>query len=345
MKKVVVFLLAFVIVLAGCASKQTYINDDGKIVIGFISESMTVQRWIRDREIFVGRAEDLGAEVIVQNAYEDIERQKEIGIEMVKKGVDVIVIVPWDKDSLTDLVRYAQANNVKVIAYDRLIRDANVDLYISFDNYQVGYMMAQAAVNNKPSGNYVVLNGPQTDNNCYMIKDGIYDVLGPYIERGSINVVGETWIEAWRDEASYEYVSSLLSNGTQIDAIIAADDRLSEGAINALSENRLAGSVYVTGQDAELAACQRIVEGTQHMTVYKPIRVLSEGAADIAIRMAEGKETGATETIFDGTYDVPYIIYAIRLVNKQNMVEEIINDGFYEKERVYQNVPKSKWPQ
>ena len=344
MKKVVVVLLAFVFVLAGCSSKQTYINDDGKIVIGFISESMTVQRWIRDREIFVGRAEDLGAEVIVQNAYEDSERQKEIGIDMVKKGVDVIVIVPWDKDSLTDLVRYAQANNVKVIAYDRLIRDANVDLYISFDNYQVGYLMAQAAVADKPTGNYVILNGPHTDNNCYLINEAVYDVLEPYTERGSINIVGETWIEAWRDEASYEFISSLISNGTHIDAIIAADDRLSEGAINALSENRLAGSVYVTGQDAELAACQRIVEGTQHMTVYKPIRVLAEGAAEIAVRMAEGKELGDVETIFDGTYDVPYIFYLIRPVNKQNMVEEIINDGFYEKERVYQNVPKSEWP-
>lgn len=345
MKKVVVFLLAFVfLMLAGCTSKQTYINDDGKIIIGFISESMTVQRWIRDREIFVARAEDLGAEVIVQNAYEDSERQKEIGIDLVKKGVDVLVIVPWDKDSLTDLVRYAQANNVKVISYDRLIRDANVDLYISFDNYQVGYLMAQAAVGNKPTGNYVILNGPHTDNNCYIINEAIYDVLDPYIEQGDINIVGENWIEAWRDEASYDYVSSLLSNGIQIDAIIAADDRLAEGAVNALSENRLAGSVYVTGQDAELAACQRIVEGTQHMTVYKPIRVLAEGAAEIAVRMAEGKELGDVETIFDGTYDVPYIFYLIRPVNKQNMVEEIINDGFYEKERVYQNVPKSEWP-
>ena len=122
-------------------------------------------------------------------------------------------------------------------------------------------------------------------------------------------------------------------------------NRLAEGAVNALSESRLAGSVYVTGQDAELAACQRIVEGTQHMTVYKPISLLAEGAAEIAVKMALGEDIGSKETINDGTWDIPYIVYEPIPVTVDNIVDTVIQDGFYTVEQVYMNVPQSEWPQ
>ena len=345
MKKAMILLLGLLLVIpAACQAKPTQEKNDGKILIGYISESMTVQRWALDRELFVDRAEQLGAEVYVQNAYEDAKRQEEIGREMIRQGVDVLVIVPWDKDSLTDLVRYAQSNNVKVISYDRLIRNANVDLYISFDNYSVGTLMASSAVKDHPTGNYVILNGPTTDYNCEMIREGIGKVLAPYLEREDIFIVGETSITAWRDEGAYKYVNQLISEGIEIDVIIAADDQLAEGAVSALSENRMAGEVYVTGQDAELAACQRIVEGTQHMTVYKPIRVLAEGTAEIAVRMAKGEDPGAFELIHDGTGLVPFIVYPVMPVYKENMADTIIKDGFYAVESVYKNIDKSLWP-
>ncbi len=345
MKQLAIILLAAVLILpAGCKAEQVYKNDDGKTTIGFISESMTVERWLRDRDIFVAKCEELGAEVIVQNAYEDSTRQKEIGMDLVDRGVDVLVIVPYDKDTLGDLIKYAHANNVKVIAYDRLITNADTDLYISFDNYKVGSLMASAATKAVPKGNYLILNGPATDNNCFMINNGYKDVLQPLVDKGAVHIVGETWIEAWRDEAAYAFVDDLLTRGVKIDAILAGDDRLAEGAVNALSESRLAGSVYVTGQDAELAACQRIVEGTQHMTVYKPIRQLAEGAAQIAVMMAEGKDIGSTQTINDGTYDISYIVYEPLMLTKDNM-DKVIKDGFYTVEQVYMNVPQSQWPQ
>ena len=306
MKKFVMLLLVLLLVpLVGCQAEKTFKNDDGKVKIGFISESMTVERWLRDRDIFVAKAEDLGAEVIVQNAYEDSTRQKEIGMEMVDKGVDVLVVVAYDKDTLVDLVKYAHSNNVKVIAYDRLITKANADLYISFDNYEVGHLMAAAATAAVPQGNYLILNGPATDNNCFMINDGYKDVLKPLVDRGSVMVAGETWVEGWRDELAYQFVSQTIEDGVHIDAILAGDDRLAEGAVDALSESRLAGSVYVTGQDAELAACQRIVEGTQNMTVYKPISQLAEGAAEVAVKMALGEDIGSRKTINDGEFDIP----------------------------------------
>jgi D-xylose transport system substrate-binding protein len=253
---------------------------------------MTVERWQRDRDIFVAKAENLGAEVIVKDAYEDSDRQREIGIEMINQGADVLVIVAFDKDSLKELVKYAHSHNVKVIAYDRMIKDVDIDFYISFDNTEVGCLMGKSATEKVPEGNYLILNGSQRDNNSFMLNDGYYSVLKPLIDKGDINVAGETWIDAWRDEGSYDYVSKILNSGQKVDAIIAANDQLAEGAITALSENRLAGKVFVTGQDAELGACQRIVEGTQGSTVYKPINTLAEGAAEIAVKMAEGKDPG-----------------------------------------------------
>lgn len=344
MKKVILLLLVIGLFFScGCASDQTYMNEDDQIKIGFIYETMTVERWQRDRDIFVAEAEKLEAQVWVRNAYEDSDRQIEIGKEMVDQGMDVLVIVAYDKDGLTELVRYAHGHNVKVIAYDRLIRNADVDLYISFDNERVGELMGETAVKTVPKGNYLILNGTKKDNNSSQLHDGYYGVLQPYLDSGDIEVVGETWVEAWRDEGSYQFVSSALNSGTEFDAVIAANDRLAEGAVNALSENRLAGKVFVTGQDAELAACQRIVEGTQNMTVYKPIKVLAKGAAELAVKLARGESIGPCDKISDGTYDINCIYYEPILVTKDNIVDTVIND-FYTLEQVYANVPKDQWP-
>jgi D-xylose transport system substrate-binding protein len=258
---------------------------------------------------------------------------------MINQGVDVLVIVAYDKDSLKDLVKYAHNRGVKVIAYDRMIRDVDIDFYISFDNTEVGRLMGEAAVKNVPEGNYLILNGTERDNNSFSINAGYYSVLDPYIEKGAINIVGETWIDDWRSESSHEFVSKILNSGEKVDAIIAANDQLAEGAITALSENRLAGEVFVTGQDAELGACQRIVEGTQGCTVYKPISILAEGAAEIAVKMAEGRDIGLNYTMSNGEYNVPCRIYKPILVTKENIDETVIKDGFFTAEQVYRHVP------
>jgi len=344
MKRAIVALAIISMLMIGCKTEPKYINDDGVIKIGFIPETMTVERWQRDREIFVAKAKELGAEeVLVKNAYEDTELQKEIAMDMVKAGVDVLVIIAYDKDALTEIVEYAHQNNVKVIAYDRLIRNADVDLYISFNNYRVGELMGEAAYAAVPQGNYMILNGPETDNNVYMIRDGYMSVIQSAIEAGEIEVTGETWVSAWRDEVSYAYTSDKIGK-VDFDVIIAGNDRVAEGAINALSENRMSGQIFVTGQDAEIAACQRIVEGTQGMTVYKPIDVLAEGAAECAVKLALGEDIGPCEQISDGKYLVDYIAYEPISVNAENMVDTVIKDGFYTIEQVYANVPKEQWP-
>lgn len=340
MKKIAALSMAVLFMfLFGCGTEKTTANEDNVLKIGFIYETMTVERWQRDRDIFVAKAENLGAEVIVKDAYEDSDRQREIGIEMIDQGVDVLVIVAFDKDSLKDLVKYAHSHNVKVISYDRMIRDVDVDFYISFDSTEVGRMMGISATDKVPAGVYLILNGSQRDNNSFMLNDGYYSILKPYIDKGDITIAGETWIDAWRDEGSYDYVNKFLNSGQKVDAIIAANDQLAGGAITALSENRLAGKVFVTGQDAELGACRRIVEGTQGSTVYKPINILAEGAAEIAVKMAEGKDIGQCEEMSNGAYNVRCKIYRPQLVTKDNIDDTVIKDGFFTAEQVYTNVP------
>ena len=171
-----------------------------------------------------------------------------------------------------------------------------------------------------------------------MLNDGYYNILKPFIDKGDINVVGEAWIDAWRDEVSYDYVSKILNSGQKIDAIIAANDQIAEGVITALSENRLAGKVFVIGQDSELGACRRIVEGTQGSTVYKPINILEEGAAEIAVKMAAGEDIGPYEVMSDGENNIRCRIYQPQLVTKDNIDDTVIKDGFFTAEQVYANV-------
>ena len=255
MKKSFMIALALCMIFAaGCGKNQKHLNDDGVIKIGFVPETMTVERWQRDRDVFVAKARQLGADVIVKNAYEDAALQEEICREMIAEGVDVLVIIPYDKNSLSKVIEYAHDNNVKVIAYDRIIRNANVDLYITFDNYKVGELIGTAVSTGVPKGKYLLLNGAETDYNAFMLNEGCMSVLEPKIYTGEVEIVAETWIADWRDEVAYEFVSNVIAKGIEFDAIVAANDRVAEGAITALSENRLAGQVYVTGQDAELGA-------------------------------------------------------------------------------------------
>jgi len=337
--------VAFLLSMAACKKEEEFINNDDTIIIGFVIETMTVERWQLDRDIFEAKAKELGAKVIVKNAYEDAERQDKIIRDLVAQGVDTLAVVAYDKESLADAVKYAHEHNVKVIAYDRLIMGADVDLYISFDNYEVGRLIGQSAVDNVPEGRYLILNGAQTDNNAFMLNEGCMSVLQPYVDAGKIEIVDETWIEAWRDEVSYQYVTDKIEQGIEFDVIIAANDRVAEGALNALSENRLTDQVYITGQDAELGACQRIVEGIQDMTVYKSINVLAEGAAEIAVKMAKGEDIGDCELYDDGKYMVKYIAYEPVVVNKDNIDEIIIKGGFYTVEQVYANIDKENWPE
>ncbi len=337
-------LLCVSLLLSGCGTQVPEAAVSDELVVGLLLDSIVVERWQRDRAIFSARAKELGAEVIVRNCNEDNDLQRQQIHELADAGVDVLVVVPYDKDGIAEEITQVRKRGIPVIAYDRLILNANVDLYISFDNIRVGEIMAGSLAEAVPEGQYVIINGSPLDNNSIMFNKGFHIALAPGIAAGTIDVRSETWAEAWRPEVAYETVSALLGEEAEMNAVIAANDGLAGAVIRALAERRLAGTVQVVGHDADLSACQRIAEGTQLMTVYKPLGKLAKQAAEAAVALAKGEGLQAESTIDDGTAEVPYIRLAPVPVTRDNLVQTVIADGFHSYDEVYLNVPEEDRP-
>ena len=306
-----------------------------KIKIGFSLGTLKEERWIKDRDILMAKARELDAEIIVQNANNDDKDQLKQVKYLLEQGIDVLIIVPNDYHKSADAVDLAKRQGIPVISYDRLILNTNVDLYISFDNVKVGKLMASALLEKVKLGNLLIINGAKNDNNTAMIKEGYDKILEPYVSEGKINIVGEEWAPNWLKEYAFGVVDVAVQKDTKINAIIAGNDSLAEGAIEALSEHRLTEKVIVIGQDADLGACQRIVEGTQFMTIYKPIEKLAEAAVEMAIKLVGKKPLNTSETIFNGKYNVPYYVLEPIAVKKDNIDSTIIRDGFHLKDDIY----------
>lgn len=342
-RKVIVLLLSFVVFLTSCSSSNIGRSEkneerEDKIQIGMSFDSFVIERWQRDRDVFVSMAKELGAEVNVQNANGDIKEQKKQIDYFIKKGTDVIVIICIDGKELKEEVQKAKNAGIKVIAYDRLIKDANVDLYISFDNDAVGRMMGEALVDGGiEGGSVLMLGGPLTDNNVSLVEGGFIKVM----EDNNISIMDSMHADGWLAELAGNYIYDHIDEVSEVDAIMCGNDNLASKVVHALSEKRLAGKILVVGQDADLEACQRIVEGTQVMTVYKPVEKLAKQAAEYAVALVKGEKTEEMNLVYmsDGTYEVPYVGLEPISVTKENMNEVIINSGFHLKEDVYLNVP------
>ncbi len=318
-------------------------QEEQKIQIGMSFDSFVIERWQRDRDVFVSMAKELGADVNVQNANGDLEEQKKQIDYFIKKDMDVIVIIGIDSEGLRASVQKAKDAGIKVIAYDRLITDADVDLYISFDNERVGTMMAEALIDRGISGGSVLmLGGSPTDNNVSLVEGGFRKVM----EENDVTILDSIHADGWRAELAAAYVYEHMDIVSQADAIMCGNDDLASKVVRALSEKRMAGDILVVGQDADLEACQRIVEGTQAMTVYKPMEKLAQRAAECAVALAKGEEiTGTDITVLDnGGFQIPYVGLEPISVTEENINEVIIGSGFHLKEDVYLNVP-GKMPQ
>lgn len=313
-----------------------YTQSEGKPLVGFCIDTMVIERWQKDKDRFTAKAEEMGFEVKVANAYEDADRQRQQIRDLIDEGAVAIIIIAFDKDSLAEVVEEAKRAGVVVIAYDRMIPNADVDAYVSFDNVMVGEYMAGYLLEAVPTGNYVIINGSPADFNSQMFTEGYYNVLQPAIDSGDITILAAADATMWREEIAYDTISELLRNGEHIDAIIGANDRLAEAAVSALSEYGLVGEVPVVGHDADISACQRIVEGKQLMTVYKPIKNLAEGAVELMMTLLEDGEVESDEYI--GEYHVPYIKFEVYPVTAENMREVIIEDLFHSEADVYRNV-------
>jgi len=328
------------------AAPQGKAAAGGKLVIGFSMDTLKEERWHRDRDLFKAKVEALGAQVLVQAANGDDALQNSQAENLLTQGVKVLVVVPHNAKTTATIVESAHKAGVPVIAYDRLILDSDLDYYISFDNVKVGEIQAEYLVKRKPTGNYVLIGGAPTDNNARLFRDGQMKVLQPLIDKGDIKVVADQWANNWQPSEGLKIMENALTkNNNKVDAVVASNDGLAGAAIQALTEQKLAGQVVVSGQDAELAGCQRIAAGTQSMTVYKPIQLLAERAAEMAVNLAKKQPIAdATQKVNNGKRDVPSVLLAPVSVDKENLTSTVIADKFHKLDDVYKDVPKEQWP-
>jgi D-xylose transport system substrate-binding protein len=339
-RTIAIFAIALILAssLSACKPVRHRVVQGKAPVIGFSLDSLVVERWQRDLDVFTRAAKDLGAQLIVEVADQDPAVQEKQVRELALRGIDVLVIVPNDADRLSAAVREVKAKGIPVLSYDRLVHNADVDLYISFDNEKVGFLMAEAVMKVVPRGNYIIVNGARNDNNAIMLNAGIHRALEGSSSPSKLRIVEEIWPAAWDSEEVRSYMESAIARYGRIDAVIAGNDMLAEAAIGVLAENRIPAKV--AGQDADLAACQRLAEGSQYATVYKPIERLALKAAGFAVMLAHAERIETDSTIFDGKFHVPYVRLEPMLVTKETLGATVIRDGFHSAGEIYRNMKR-----
>jgi D-xylose transport system substrate-binding protein len=328
--------LAAMIAAAGFAAPQAHASKE-KPVIGFSIDDLRLERWSRDRDYFTAAAEKLGAKVYVQSADASEERQIAQIENLISRGVDVLVIVPFNSKVLGNVVAEAHRNGIKVVSYDRLILGADVDAYISFDNEKVGELQAQGVLDVVPKGNYFLLGGAPTDNNAKVLREGQMKVLQPQIDKGAIKIVGQQWTPEWDASTALRIVeNALTANHNDIQGIVASNDAIAGGTIQALAAQKLAGKVPVSGQDADLAGVKRVNEGMQAMTVYKPIKLIASQAAQLSVDLVKDQKPAFNGKMNNGKKDVDTILLKPTLLTKKN-IDTVIQDGFYTHQQIFGN--------
>jgi D-xylose transport system substrate-binding protein len=351
----VLMIAALLAVFSGNAFGAT--KDIKDIKVGVSIGSIREERWQREIEMFQKYAEDKGFELLVQSAQEDPQKQLSQVENLLNQGIDVLIIQGLEATAVAPVVGSAHQEDVPVISYDRFILNADLDYYVTFDLVKVGELEAQMVVDRAPKGNYIWLKGGMEEWTTYPVEEGNRNVLQPYIDRGDIKIVLEQYCKGWEPTEALKHTENgLTAANNDIQGVIAPNDGTAGGAIQALAAQGLAGIVPVPGQDADLAACQRIVEGTQTGTVYKPLMKLNTAAIQLAVALATGADPttaidsaslgGGWTTVNNNFKDVDSYLLDVIYINKDNIYDIMIKrDQFHSLEDVYRNVPKDEWPE
>ena len=331
---------------AGSRSEMQKPKNDHQLTIGLSIATATfvIERWNKDLKVFTGAAKELDAEVIVQLSAGGIREQISQINYLVNRNIDILVVIAHDTELISGAIKQVKDKGIPVIAYDRLIQGAPLDAYISFDSRDVGRQFGLALSGAVPKGRYLAVNGSVHDTNSFFISEGFHEIIDPLIRKGDIDLVQEIWLEEWSPDEALEKIGAIFEKTLDFDAIACGNDAIAGAAIKLLSERRLAGKVAVVGQDADLSACQRIVEGTQLMTVYKPIGKLGVKAAELAValgRKARGEDIVIPpwNTMLDNGSGsaVPAYLSPSQAIFRDN-IDEVIRDGFHSRDDVFRNV-------
>jgi putative multiple sugar transport system substrate-binding protein len=323
-----------------------------KGTVGVSMPTRSSERWVLDGDNMKKEFEKLGYKVDLQYAEDVVESQVSQLENMLTKGVKVLVIAAIDNKSLTDVLKQAKSSNVKVIAYDRLIRETpDVDYYATFDNFKVGvlqanYIVEKLGLNTGKPGpfNIELFAGSLDDNNAFFFFDGAMSVLKPFIDKGSLVVKsGQTDIkqaatQKWDGAVAQARMDNLLSksySGAKVDAVLSPYDGISIGIISSLKAVGYGTPAkplpVITGQDAEKASVKSIIAGEQTQTVYKDTRELAKLATKMTDDVLAGRtpQTNNTDTYDNGVKKVPTNQLEPVSVDKENYKKVLIDGGYY----------------
>ena len=305
--------------------------------VGFMCYSNTESFWVNNRKCFVERSKQLGIEIIEKYCNYDENLQYTQAEELINQGVKVIVIVAVNANTAAAIVRLANKNDVKVIAYDRMIHNCDLDYFVTIDSRKIGEVMAAEAIKQKPKGTYILLWGDKRDDNADLVKGGILKVLQPSIDNKNINVLYQNYIEEWSLENAESEVKMVanLSCREKVDAIVSSYDGMTRGAINALKSQDMLNDVFSCGQNSEIESLKSILNNEQTITIYKSHKVTGYATAELAAKLATKSNVKLSfdinGTMFNGYKQVPSILLDPILVNKSNMETAIFAEGIIDK--------------
>ncbi|SEQ07182.1 multiple monosaccharide ABC transporter substrate-binding protein [Microlunatus flavus] len=359
---------AFALTAAGCGGGRAGVEGAGDTpaagankgaLIGVAMPTKTSERWIDDGNNVKAKLESLGYKVDLQYANDSVPQQQQQIESMLNNGAKALIVASIDGTALTQQLADASGDNVKVIAYDRLINGSpNVDYYVTFDNEKVGVQQGTSLLtglgvldaDGKDTGktgpfNVELFAGSPDDNNAQFFFKGAMSVLQPYIDKGTLKVVsGQTEfsqvaIQQWKLETAQARMENLLNKsyakGTKLDGVLSPYDGLSRGILNATKAAGIPNPI-VTGQDAEKPSDKLILDGVQYSTVFKDTRKLGDTAATMVDDVLNGKtpETNDTTTYNNKVKVVPAYLHQPVVVTKDNLIKEVVDSGYYTKEGV-----------
>ncbi len=356
MRIIAIILTLCVLLLSGCAGPQSTNTANATanrskdpnrpLKIGFAMDTVKEERWQRDHDAFEAHCREIKVECVITVADNKADKQANDVDNLLTQNIDVLVIAPHDATQAATMVDKAKAQGIPVISYDRLIDSPKLDLYISHQVPVIGKKIAEYALQHVPEGDYVMVYGASTDNNAVIMKNAELEVLKPAVDAGKIHILAEQFINDWKPELALNFAeNSLTQHNDKVDAFVVSNDGMAGGVVSALAKRGLAGKVLVTGQDAGLEALQNIAQGKQTMTIYKPIIPLATQAVDAAVKLAKGETLTTTPFHNDKkNWDVPSILLEVTVVDKSNLMDTVIKDGYAKYEDVYANVPESERP-
>ncbi len=309
--------------------------------VGFLLKTMQEERYQRDKAAFIARAEAMGAKVVFDSANNEEQTQLMKFENMLAKGCKAIVLQPVNTGTAGSMVKAANEENVKVIGYDSMLVNGPLDYMVMQDSWAVGKLQGEAMVEwlkkkkGKVEGNVALIMGQPGDSNAKAMSSGALEIIE---NTPGLTLVAKQSHEGWSPDKAMDTAENVLTKyKNHVDAFICNNSGMARGVISALDAQGLAsvGKVFVAGSDADLVNIQYVAQGKQAVEIWKKIKPLAETAAEIAVKVAQGKPIKADKNINNGFTDVPTIVTPVVLVTKDNLDSTVIAEGFYTKERVY----------